>query len=476
MLTIVASKKTIPQTLVLALAACVTCMVGCGRFFLSEEVARSPSVSSASMGLEGSSRRPIATVWVEQVSVDEIAVVGKVFDSASSQDADAATVRVLSTPIPVVLPPLCEPGGFCEISDPTDEIAGVTVTRMETVSGRNDGFFVAWIEKNGPLKGLFTDLDLVPTGPPIEIVPFLGAPARAQGRHKMWSYYVPYNNRLVVFWDAKEEVVGGTPKISYAIFDRADRALLRVSKLSPVALWADISFSSNPNRRPPFMLAYASPTGDLEDPIEVRAAMIDFNSPATDLLTQCTAIVLGAGSPGANQIAHVTGAFHPFGTRVVVHDERDGIVYGNVVTDDCDVRLETVLGRRLVVSSSGQFLTRNALPMDLQFNPSGDGLLALKQGIPNDNLPGGRAFIVSVMPIDYDAGFVFGEPLNPVGVVERSGNPYSNRSFELGWNQLDGVFELVFDEVQLDSRGFDMPTTWGVLYNALDSDGSTVDP
>jgi hypothetical protein len=427
------------------------------------------------MGLEGSSRRPIATVWVQQISEDEIAVVGKVFDSASSDDADVATVRTLSAPIPFALPPLCEEGGACEILDPTDAIAGVTVARIETVSGLNDGFFVGWIEKGGPLIGQFTDLDLIATGPPIVIVPSLVAPGRVQGRHKMWAYYVPYNNRLVLFWDAVEETFP-TPKIGYAIVDETDQALLNVSRLAPVALWADVSFSSNPNRRPPFMLTYASPTGDLDDPFEVHAAMIDFNTPATDLLGGCTAVVLGAGAPGAKQIAHVTGAFHPFGTRVVIHDERDGIVYGNVVSDDCFVGAETVLGNRLVLSSGGSFTTRPALPMDLQFNPAGDGLLALKQGMPNEDLVGGRAFIVSVMPIDYDAGFVFGGPLNPVGVLERSGNPYSNRSFELGWNRFEGVFELVFDEVQLDTNALSVVTTWRVLYNALDSSGATVDP
>jgi len=75
------------------------------------------------------------------------------------------------------------------------------------------------------------------------------------------------------------------------------------------------------------------------------------------------------------------------------------------------------------------------------------------------------------------AGFVFGvgDPVL-IGLPERTGNPYANRSFELGWNELEDVFELVFDEAQINASANPLPDTWRVLYTALDETGSTVDP
>lgn len=443
----------------IAACTCILATFACGRFYLSDGVSRSPAVATSTDGFSSGFGPPpsTATVWVEQISPDALAVVGKAFHGFGSDLADAAPVRTISDPVPVA--------GRDPLDDPTSGIAGLAVVRI------NGGFFVVWMELNGPIRARFTDLSLTPTAPAFTILDFVGEPLRSQGRFKLWTFFVESRDRIVVFWDIS------ATSISYAVIDALGGAVLDgVQVLPERAPYADVSYAPDSQRTAPFMLTYLLPEGDLDDPFTVYAALLSFDVDARSLVVNCRTDVSGRSTNNFNNVA---GAAHPEGNRFVVYDERNGDLFGRFITENCSRAPEIPLGTRRIVSDTGQVPRREFLPLDVEFESSGAGLVALKQAVPNNSVDGGRVFIVSVVPLvcRFSPCRIVAGPLDPVGVSMRDGVPYTNRSFQLSWGFVDDVFKLVFDEAAIDAPStLAIPSTWRVLFDALDASGSTVDP
>jgi len=426
--------------------------LGCGRFYLSDEVSRSPAVAAADNSASGPSTT--ATVWVEVVAPGFLGVVGKVFDDPNSVNADSTPLKSLSPPIPVTYLP--------GVSDPTEAVSGLDVVRID------GGFFVVWQLKGaalltgGPTWRLFTDPALNPSGSPILLFDPSQLPAPAQARNELWAYYVYYRHRLVVLSD--------TLRLTYAIIDSQTHELLNVSELPDQMPYADVSYNDNPNRLP-FMATYLSPEGDLTDPFRVSAAFIDFlDLDARYLSVRCRANVSATSS---NDFNNTAGATHPSGNRYVVWDERDGDIFGTFVRDDCVAGPESFLGTRSIVGALGGQPSRRYFPMDVRFDSSGDGLVAMKQAIPSNLILSGITFVVSILSLEFDGLRISGGAVRPVGLPQRRGVPYSNRTFQLRSDF--EAFKLVFDEVEIDEDRLPIPSTWRVLFNALDAVGDTID-
>jgi hypothetical protein len=425
--------------------------LGCGRFFLSDEISRIPAVAAA----DGFGPAPAtATVWVEVVAPGFLGVVGKAFDEPDSITADAAPLKSLSPPIAIVHIP--------GVPDSTDAVAGLDVVRID------GGFFVVWqlkgssIFTGGSTWGLFTDLALNPSGSPILLFASSPLPTPAQARNELWAYYAGYRDRLVVLTTADGA------QLTYAVIDSQTRQVLNVSELPDQMPFADVSYDPGPNR-PPFMVSYLSPEGDLTDPFRVRAAFLDFDAPAESLLVRCRADV---SEKSSNDFNNTAGATHPFDLRYVVWDERDGDIFGAFVRDDCATSPEFFLGTRSIVSALGGQPARSFFPMDVRFDSTGNGLVAMKQAIPSNLVLSGITFVVSVLPLEFDGLVISGGAVRPVGLPRRRGVPYSNRTFQLRSDF--EAFKLVFDEVEIDEDRAPMPSTWRVLFNALDATGDTI--
>jgi len=425
---------------------------GCGRFYLSGGVARSPAVAAADNSTSGPSTT--ATVWVEAVEPGFVRVVGKVFDNPDSVSADAAPVKSLSDPIATV--------AVSGVLDATDAVSGLDVVRTDA------GFFVVWQEKGlalfsaGPTWGLFTDTALNPIGSPILLFDHSPVPAPSQGRNEIWVFYVYYVRRVVV-------LTIDSPQLNYAVLDSDTRELRNVSQLPGRMLRADVSYEANPNRSP-FMVTYLEAEGDLDDPFRVRAAFFDFYDSLSEYLSlQCVADVSHRSSHDFNNTA---GASHPSGDRYVVWDERDGDVFGTFVRDDCAAGFETYLGTRSIASASGGSPSGVYFPMDVRFDERGNGLVAMKQALASNLVSNGITYVVSVLPLRFDGLRMSGRGMRPIGLAQRQGVPYSNRTFQLR-SDVEG-FKLVFDEVAIEPNSLAIPSRWRVLFGALDARGVTL--